>query len=374
MTQEREILVVGTDEAGYGPNLGPLLVGASCWRAPAELTRLEDAKAINRKDSLLAFAESARKDDFAWSTQRLDAALAPVSGTRQSVFPLLDSKKLYGPSKSLATLERPFTLASALLDRKADSFATILRDLRSDSDDPPPPWERDAALTLPVDPKTLRTPLDPDVERVRGALESENVALLELATRRIQPREFNRLLDKLALKSALIADATTSLVVETLLAAFERLEQTRAPRPEFALVLCDKLGGRDRYEPILKERFCDAKVEIIRQGRDVGIYRLVAREGRDRNGTARPFSAPTPLEIRFTAKGESSAPVALASIAAKYLRELSMRLFNEYWRDAVSVKLSPTAGYPVDALRFRSDVDDARRRLEIPDDDFWRRK
>ena len=374
MTQEREILIVGTDEAGYGPNLGPLLVGASCWRAPAELTRLEDAAATSPQDSLLSFAEPAREDDFVWSTRRLDATLAPISGSNRSVFPLLDSKKLYGPSKSLAALERPFALASALLGRKTDSFATILRDLRSESGDPPPPWERDAALALPVDSKTLRSPLEPDVQRVRDALESENVALLELAARRIQPQEFNRRLDALALKSALIADATTSLAVETLLAALERLEQARAPRPEFALVLCDKLGGRDRYEPILKERFCGADVEIIRQGRDVGIYRLVAREARDRDGTVRPFPAPTTLEIRFTAKGESSAPVALASIAAKYVRELSMRLFNEYWRDAVSDELAPTAGYPVDALRFRADVDDARSRLAIPDDVFWRRK
>ncbi len=374
MTEEREILVVGTDEAGYGPNLGPLLVGASCWRAPSELTRLDDAATTDAQNSLLSFAESARGDDFVWSTRRLDAALAPISGSRRSAFPLLDSKKLYGPSKSLAAIERPFALASALLGRKTDSFATILRDLRSESGDPPPPWELDATLDPPVDPKTLRTPLEPDVERVRGALASENVALLELAARRIQPLEFNRRLDKLALKSALIADATTSLVVETLLAAFERLERARAPRPENALVLCDKLGGRDRYEPILKERFCGADVEIIRQGRDVGIYRLVAREGRDRDGTVRPFPAPTTLEVRFTAKGESNAPVALASIAAKYLRELSMRLFNEYWRDAVSDALNPTAGYPVDALRFRADVDDARRRLEIPDDVFWRRK
>ena len=28
-------LVVGTDEAGYGPNLGPLVVGATAWEAAA---------------------------------------------------------------------------------------------------------------------------------------------------------------------------------------------------------------------------------------------------------------------------------------------------------------------------------------------------
>ena len=101
---------------------------------------------------------------------------------------------------------------------------------------------------------------------------------------------------------------------------------------------------------------------------------LVAEKGRDRNGDVQIFPEPTTLEIRFSAKGESSAPVALASITAKYVRELSMRLFNEFWRDAVSPDLQPTAGYPVDALRFRADVDDARLRFGVPDDVFWRKK
>ena len=376
MTQEREILVVGTDEAGYGPNLGPLLVGASCWRAPAETTRLDDVfsheTSESRRDSLLAFAPPT--SDEIWSPRRLDDALAPVSESRRSVFPLLDSKKLYGPSKSLAALERPFMIASALLDRKIESFATVLNDLRSDSEDQLPPWERDATLPLPVDPKTLRSPLEPDLQLVRQALDAANVALLELAARRVQPLEFNRRLDGLGLKSDLIADVTTSLVVETLVAAYDRLARRNEPRPEIALVLCDKLGGRDHYAPILKERFCGADVEILSQGRELSLYRLVAQAGVDRDGVVRPFPEQTILEIRFSAKGESNAPVALASIAAKYVRELSMRLFNEFWRDAVSSSLRPTAGYPVDALRFRAEVEDARSRLGIPDDVFWRRK
>ena len=28
---------IGTDEAGYGPNLGPLIVTATAWRAPDDL-------------------------------------------------------------------------------------------------------------------------------------------------------------------------------------------------------------------------------------------------------------------------------------------------------------------------------------------------
>ena len=44
-------------------------------------------------------------------------------------------------------------------------------------------------------------------------------------------------------------------------------------------------------------------------------------------------------------------PAALASMTSKYLRELAMRAFNEFWCGRVH-DLAPTAGYPRDARRF----------------------
>ncbi len=31
------MFVIGTDEAGYGPNLGPLVISATLWETPDEL-------------------------------------------------------------------------------------------------------------------------------------------------------------------------------------------------------------------------------------------------------------------------------------------------------------------------------------------------
>jgi len=39
-------------------------------------------------------------------------------------------------------------------------------------------------------------------------------------------------------------------------------------------------------------------------------------------------------------------------MTAKYLRELSMQAFNAFWRDP-RPRSEPTAGYPVDAARWR---------------------
>ena len=59
--------------------------------------------------------------------------------------------------------------------------------------------------------------------------------------------------------------------------------------------------------------------------------------------------------IEFCVGGESRAPVALASMAAKYIRELSMHAFNAFWA-ARMPGLRPTAGYPTDAQRWRGDA------------------
>jgi hypothetical protein len=52
-------------------------------------------------------------------------------------------------------------------------------------------------------------------------------------------------------------------------------------------------------------------------------------------------------------------------MAAKYLRELAMKAFNQFWQQHVP-GLKPTAGYPVDARRFRAEIDAARAALKIP--------
>ena len=55
----------------------------------------------------------------------------------------------------------------------------------------------------------------------------------------------------------------------------------------------------------------------------------------------------------FRTKGEEFLPTALASMTAKYLRELSMRAFNEFWCARVT-GLRPTAGYPMDVAEVQA--------------------
>ena len=57
-------------------------------------------------------------------------------------------------------------------------------------------------------------------------------------------------------------------------------------------------------------------------------------------------------------------PVALASMTAKYVRELFMLRFNRFFSRAVP-ELRPTAGYVTDARRFLSDVQPVIERLRL---------
>ena len=50
-----------------------------------------------------------------------------------------------------------------------------------------------------------------------------------------------------------------------------------------------------------------------------------------------------------------------------------MQVFNQFWAEHVP-GLKPTAGYPVDAVRFQQDIADAQARLAITDDVLWRER
>lgn len=440
------VYIVGTDEAGYGPNLGPLLVAASCWTFQTE--PLGDVETLRRAFSPTSETTSASSESLAPPnvktptkprrskkspavdaaplfdflppdaetpnapplanvdskvdavSRRIDAVVPALNDSlselcaRRGVFPLADSKKLYGPSKSLAALERSFWLALGSTRRvlqtvKRSELANVatwrsalaLLGGEPVSADATPPWERDVDFPLPRDAKTgSLADLESAFAPIDATFARSGVSLVDVAARRVQPLEFNDLIARLGLKSDLIADVTTSLVVETILRAL----QTQATLSQdfdadrelpFFIVLCDKLGGRDRYASLLAARFPDADVKTLVESRAASVYRFCARQGVVRDGSTVAFPTEIAVEIRFTAKGEANVPTALASICAKYFRELSMIPFNDFWRRAVDdANLRPTAGYPLDAKRFRAEVDEARRRLNIADAVFWRER
>jgi hypothetical protein len=122
-----------------------------------------------------------------------------------------------------------------------------------------------------------------------------------------------------------------------------------------ALILADKHGGRNRYHEFLPIVFGDRFIRCHKESMEQSRYRV---------GQA---------EIRFETKSERHLPVALASMVSKYLRELAMILFNRFWTEH-QAGLKRTAGYPADALRFKSDIAAIQKQLGIDDEVLWRER
>ena len=65
--------------------------------------------------------------------------------------------------------------------------------------------------------------------------------------------------------------------------------------------------------------------------------------------------------------------VALASIVSKALREYWMAAFNAHWTTLIP-GLRPTAGYPVDAARFRTAIEPMCQDRGIEANHWWRNR
>ncbi|MCA9134862.1 MAG: hypothetical protein KDA45_16955, partial [Planctomycetales bacterium] len=75
----------------------------------------------------------------------------------------------------------------------------------------------------------------------------------------------------------------------------------------------------------------------------------------------------------FSVGGDRFPPTALASMLAKYLRERLMESWNAFWQLHLP-GIKPTAGYPLDARRFRREIEPLARELQLPLELWWRCK
>ncbi|MCR4410941.1 MAG: hypothetical protein NUV77_00785 [Thermoguttaceae bacterium] len=320
--------LIGTDEAGYGPNLGPLVVSATVWHVADGVseTGLYDRL---RGTVATTLAEATR--------------LGPVRVA------IADSKVLYQSGKGLGALERGLLAALGVLGRHPESRQEVWAALAPES---LPilraiPWYAEHDGPVPIDCR--RDEIEPCSAALAEGLARAQVRLVDVRSRAIFEEEFNRLCRQHGSKGSLLSHATLRLVAEVLASVGD----------ESVLVVCDKHGGRNRYAGALSEHFPECYIEVRGESRHESVYRFGSPDRR--------------VEFRFQAKGESHLPAALASMASKYLRELAMQALNEFWARRIP-GLLPTAGYPVDARRFKRDIATVQAGLGIADPAIWRSK
>lgn len=364
-------ILIGVDEAGYGPNYGPLAIAATAWR-------------IERAGGVIPLSPPA-------PSPSTDACSLPPETYSTDLYKLLkksivrspqecsqriaiaDSKQLYKPGQGLRQLERGVLAAltataaesANCIDRVQALLATTLAD----------PQERRRELACHAgDDQPL--PLDAANEEIvelagllRQSCAESGVALLAIRARLIYPAEFNELVDHHGTKGAALSHMTLALVREVVDAAMTPKTKTPPARPlptaacslqpESCSITLDKHGGRNRYAAILQHHFPDSWIETVDEGRSASRYRWTHRD--------------SPVEATFRVGGEELLPTALASMTAKYHRELAMHAFNDYWTTKLP-GLKPTAGYPNDAKRFREEISQLQRELKIDDRMIWRNR
>jgi hypothetical protein len=307
------------DEAGYGPNLGPLVVTATVWEVPEDPDNFNFWKACRG-----AVRRKAGNDG------RLHVA---------------DSKVVYQPARGLGELERSVLALTGLLGEWPRTWRElrdrVVRERHATSESCGP-WHAEDDVELPTASEAKL--IDSGHGRIVRCLDKCGVKLRAICSDMVAEERFNRMTAAAGSKGAALTEISLSLLACCL------PEDVDQP----VLVLADKHGGRNCYSGPLTEATGGRFITILEESRERSRYRAGA------------------CEFRFEPRGERHLPIAVASMVSKYLREVSMITFNRFWQRHIPT-LKPTKGYPGDSRRFWKDIRATQQSLGIADDLLWRR-
>jgi hypothetical protein len=303
-------ILAGIDEAGLGPVLGPLVVSATAFEIPDEAL-----------------------ETSLWSL--LSSCVSRKAPKRSYRLHVADSKKVFNRAKgdqALEPMERAILCLLHQVNGSVDSLGQLLGHVCPGAGESlgQYPWYRDE-LPLPLSTTPMKMKLSANA--LAAAMKRCDLKLSRLLCEPLPAGHYNRLVGATRNKSA----AAFSLVSKLIAAIVEA-----AGDQERIVIWIDRQGGRMRYQPSLEQLWPGARLKILAETDRSSSYRL-QWQGRC-------------LELVFQVQAEDhQLPVALASMASKYVRELFMHQLNGYWCSRIP-ELAPTAGYFSDGRRFFEEI------------------
>jgi hypothetical protein len=313
--------IIGLDEAGYGPNLGPLVMTAVGCRVP---------DTPHTPDLWQILCRAVRRHDDAADDRILVA----------------DSKLVYSTARGLAELERGVAgvlpQPGTLHDLVEMVVPGVVPELRLEC------WYAGTSpLPVEADKETCRTA----ALRFREECENQQVHFGIVRSVVVPPTAFNATVARWGSKGTVLGLAMGELLRRTC--------ETDTADHDVSFYI-DKHGGRNYYSALLQPAFDDGMVIAHLEGAEQSVYGVM--------GLTRA------IRMTFEPRADMSHfCVAMASMVSKYLRELFMREFNQFWQQKVP-GLKPTAGYPGDARRFWNEIAAVVRQMGLPEEALWRCK